>query len=72
MRHRLLPLGLDTGPASQEGIMPPLVGRLETPITSRRWTAPLVVTVVLMAIVATGCAGGLGGSTAQIACPAGH
>jgi hypothetical protein len=50
--------------------MPPLVGRSENAITLPRWTGPLVVTLILLTIIATGCAGGLTGSAAQVPCPA--
>jgi hypothetical protein len=49
--------------------MSPHVGQLETAMTSCRRTAPLVMAVVFTAIVATGCIGELGGSSAQVPCP---
>jgi len=49
--------------------MPPMRTRYRDARTPRQRPAVGVVTVVLLAIVATGCAGGLGGSTAQVPCP---
>jgi hypothetical protein len=49
--------------------MPPIVTRGHDSKTLRRRPALAAATAVLVAIVATGCAGGLGGSTARVPCP---
>lgn len=66
---RLLPVNPATVAAWKEGIMPPMRMRGHDDTTSRRRAALGGATAVLLAIVASGCAGGLGGSTAQVPCP---
>lgn len=49
--------------------MPPMRTRYRDARTPQRPPAVGMMAVVLLAIVATGCAGGLTGSTAQVPCP---
>jgi len=49
--------------------MPPIVRRFHDNITPRQWPALGGATAVLIALLLTGCAGGLGGSSVQLACP---